>query len=114
MYRDMAERCTHQQSLLPGQTRQAQPTLPPSVNGQPHRDHLAKKADTAMHEDDDDDRIEAAKQLARFDPRAATEIFQGIACDDGVHDEYRIDAAAELARLDPRAAAEAFRSVSDD
>jgi hypothetical protein len=38
-----------------------------------------------MHEDDDDDRIEAAMRLVRLDPRAAAAVFHGISDDDGPH-----------------------------
>lgn len=50
--------------------------------------------------DDYDDRIEAARKLARFDPGAAAKALRALACDDGMDDETRIDAAEALARLD--------------
>jgi len=64
---------------------------------------LAKKADQAMYEDNDDP-MDAAEQLARLDPRAGAEAYWAIACHLGADAEYRIDAAAQLARLGPRAA----------
>lgn len=76
---------------------------------------LAEKADTAMHEDEDDeDRIDAAEQLARLDPRAAADAFRTIACDESVDDGLRMEAAERLPRLDRRAAAEAFLAIARD
>src|SRR5215469_9797218 len=75
--------------------------------------NLAEKADTAMDEDNHDP-IEAAEQLARFDPRAAAEAIRTIAVDAGLDPEYRINAAEQLPKLDRRAAAETFRAITLD
>jgi hypothetical protein len=64
--------------------------------------------------EDDDDRMDAAEQLARLDPRAGAEAFRAIAGYEGADNEQRIDAAEQLARLDRRAAAEAFRAIACD
>jgi len=77
------------------------------------RADLAEKADIAMYEDDDE-RMEAAEQLARLDLRAGAEAFRAIAGDEGADNEQRIDAAEQLTRLDRRAAAEAFRAIACD
>jgi hypothetical protein len=76
----------------------------------------AEKADTAMHDDNDDPdyRINTAEQLARLDRRAGAEAILTIATDDGIDPEYRINAAEQLPELDPRAAAEAFRAIATD
>ncbi|HYB15471.1 MAG TPA: hypothetical protein VEF71_08370 [Streptosporangiaceae bacterium] len=63
---------------------------------------LAEKADTAMYEDDED-RIDAAEQLAEHNPRAAAEALSAIACDQEVGDEVRLSAAELLAALGPGA-----------
>ena len=64
--------------------------------------------------EDDDERMDAAEQLARLDPRAGAEAFRAIAGDEDADDERRIDAAEQLAGLDRRAAAEAFRAIACD
>jgi hypothetical protein len=74
---------------------------------------LAQKADTAMYEDDED-RIDAAEQLAERNPRAAAEACSAIACDGAVGDEVRLSAAELLADLDPRAAAPACLAIAGD
>ena len=74
---------------------------------------LAEKAGTAMYEDDED-RIDAAEQLAERNPRAAAEAFAAIACDQAVGDEVRLSAAELLADLDPRAAAPACLAIAGD
>ena len=66
--------------------------LPVSDNGT----DLAEKADTAMYKDDED-RIDAAEQLAEHNPHAAAEAFSAIACDQAVGDQVRLTAAQQLA-----------------
>src|SRR5262245_58485778 len=113
MYLDVTERCIPQR---PGQGRiwRAQPVAWVRQRTAQPRHHPAEKAGTAMYEDDDDHRIEAAKHLATFNPQVAAAAFQAIACDDGVDDDHRMDAAGELARIDRRAAAEAFQAIACD
>ena len=60
------------------------------------RTDLAEKADTAMY-DGDEDRIEAAEQLAEHDRHAAAGAFSAIAGDREVGDEVRLSAAEQLA-----------------
>ena len=74
---------------------------------------LAEKADTAMYEDDED-RIDAAGQLAEHNPGAAAEACSAIACDQAVGDEVRLSAAELLAGIDPRAAAPACVAIARD
>jgi hypothetical protein len=50
----------------------------------------------------DEDRVDAAEQLAEHNPHAAAAAFSAIACDGGVDDETRLSAAEQLAALDPR------------
>ncbi len=52
----------------------------------------------------DEDRLDAAEQLADYDPHAAAEALTALACDQGVGDEVRLSAAEQLAEIDPRAA----------
>jgi len=52
--------------------------------------------------EDDEDRMDAAEQLAEHNPHAAAEAFSAIACDGEVDDEVRLS-AAELAALHPSA-----------
>ena len=78
-----------------------------------HGTDLAEKADTAMHEDDED-RIDAAEHLAEHNPHAAAEAFSAIACDQAVGDEVRLSAAQQLAGVDPRAAAPACVAIASD
>jgi hypothetical protein len=52
--------------------------------------------------EDDEDRIDAAEQLAEHNPHAAAEAFSAIACDPAVDDESRLS-AAELAAVHPSA-----------
>ena len=73
----------------------------------------AKKADTAMYEDDED-RIDAAEQLAEHNPHAATEAFSAIACDGAVGDGVRLSAAQQLADIDPDSAAPACLAIARD
>ena len=74
---------------------------------------LAEKAATAMYEDDED-RIDAAEQLAERNPHAAAEALSAIACDQAVGDEVRLSAAELLADLDARAAAPACLVIARD
>ena len=89
--------------------------------------------------EDDDERMDAAEQLARLDPRAGAGAFRAIAGDEGADNEQRIDgpsswpgwtgvllpgcarrevrgggAAERIPGLDRRAAAEAFRAIACD
>jgi hypothetical protein len=57
-----------------------------------------------MFEDDDDARIEAARNLATGDRRWAAEAFRGIAVDQGVGEDVRLEAARGLAGLSERSA----------
>ena len=50
--------------------------------------------------EDDEDRIDAAEQLARHNPHAAAEAFSAIAGDGGIDDETRLSATEQLAALD--------------
>jgi hypothetical protein len=50
--------------------------------------------------EDDDERMDAAEQLARLDPRAAADAFRAIACDESVDDGPRVEAAERLPALD--------------
>ena len=66
-----------------------------------NRTDLAEKADTAMYQDDED-RLDAADQLAEHTPHAAAEAFSAIACDRDVGDEVGTDAVANgLAHVGP-------------
>jgi hypothetical protein len=78
-----------------------------------HGTDLAEKADTAMHEHDED-RIDAAEHLAEHNPHAAAEAFSAIACDQAVGDEVRLSAAQQLADVDPSAAAPACVAIARD
>ena len=51
--------------------------------------------------EDDDERMDAAEQLARLDPRAGAEAFRAIAGDEGADDEQRIDAAEQPGQAGP-------------
>jgi hypothetical protein len=53
---------------------------------------------------EDDDRMDAAEQLARRDPRAGAEAFRVIVSDPSMDDGLRASAAEQLARLNPPAA----------
>jgi hypothetical protein len=53
----------------------------------------------------DEDRIEAAEQLAEHNRHAAAEAFSAIACDQAVGDEVRLSAAEQLVDVDSSAAA---------
>ena len=60
---------------------------------------LSKKADTAMHQDEDDDRFEAALRLAEDDPARGAEALRSIAADDAFDPDIRSEAAARLAEV---------------
>jgi hypothetical protein len=77
------------------------------------RTDLAEKADTTMYEGDED-RIEAAEQLAEHNRHAAAEAFSAIACDQAVGDEIRLSAAEQLADVDPSTAARACLAIAND
>jgi hypothetical protein len=55
-------------------------------------------------DEDDEDPLVAAEQLARLDLRAGAAAFLAIARDGSVDDSLRMEAAEQLASLDPRAA----------
>jgi hypothetical protein len=74
---------------------------------------LAEKAGAAMYEGDED-RLDAAEQLAEHNPNAAAEAFSAIACDQAVGDEVRLSAAELLADVDPGAAAPACVAIARD
>ena len=59
-----------------------------------------EKADTAMYEDDADDRVDVSGGLAGLDRKAAAAAFRGIADDEGIDDVLSIEAEERLARLD--------------
>ena len=61
----------------------------------------AEKADTAMHENDPDDRFEAALRLAEVDPALGAEALRRIVGDDGFDPDTRSEAAHRLAEVDP-------------
>jgi hypothetical protein len=60
---------------------------------------LSKKADTAMYEDEDDDRFEAALRLAEDDPARGAEALRSIVADDAFDPDTRFEAAARLAEV---------------
>jgi hypothetical protein len=74
---------------------------------------ISQRADTAMYVDDEG-RMDAAEQLAEYEPRTAAEVFSAIACDQEVGDEVRLSAAEQLAGLDPRAAGPACLAIARD
>ena len=57
-----------------------------------------------MFEDDDEARIEAARNLSGGDRRWAAEAFRSIAVDESVGEDVRLEAARELAGLSERSA----------
>jgi hypothetical protein len=69
---------------------------------------LSKKADTAMYEDEDDDRFEAALRLAEDDPARGAEALRSIVANDAFDPDTRFEAAARLAEVDQAQAAEPF------
>jgi len=62
---------------------------------------LAEKADTAMYENDPDDRFEAALRLAEVDPVRAADALRSIVADDAFDPDTRSEAAHRLAEVDP-------------
>ena len=77
------------------------------------RTDLAEKADTAMY-DGDEDRIEAAEQLAEHDRHAAAGAFSAIAGDREVGDEVRLSAAERLVDVNSDEAAPACLAIAGD
>ena len=75
---------------------------------------LSQEAGTAMYEDEDDDRFEAALRLAEDDPAGGAEALRGIVADDAFDPDTRFEAAARLAEVDEAQAAEALRSIVAD
>lgn len=78
--------------------RARQTALRPSTDSA-YGDALSKKADTAMYEDEDDDRFEAALRLAEDDPVRGAEALRGIVADDAFDPDTRSEAAARLAEV---------------
>jgi hypothetical protein len=72
-----------------------------------------RKLTQPMYESDED-RVDAAEQLAEHNPHAAAEAFSAIACDQAVGDEVRLSAAERLADVDPGAAAPACLAIACD
>jgi len=70
----------------------------PSLNSG-YGDNLSKKADTAMYEDQDDDRFEAALRLAEVDQAQAAEALRSIVADDKFGPDIRSEAAARLVEV---------------
>ena len=60
---------------------------------------LSQEADTAMYEDEDDDRFEAALRLAEDDPARTAEALRSIVADDAFDPDTRSEAAARLAEV---------------
>jgi hypothetical protein len=75
---------------------------------------LSKKADTAMYEEEDDDRFEAALRLAEDDRARGAEALRSVVGDDAFDPDTRFEAAARLAEVDEALAAEALRSIVAD
>ena len=75
---------------------------------------LLQKADTAMYEDEDDDRFEAALRLAEDDPVRGVEALRSVVADDAFDPDTRFEAAARLAEVDEAQAADALRSIVAD
>ncbi len=93
--------------------RARQTALHPSTDSA-YGDALSKKADTAMYEDEDDDRFEAALRLAEDDPARGANALRSIVADDAFDPDTRFEAAARLAEVDEAQAAEALRSIVAD
>ena len=62
---------------------------------------LAEKADTAMYENNPDDRFEAALRLAEVDPAQGAEALRSIVADNEFDPDTRSEAAHRLAEVDP-------------
>jgi hypothetical protein len=75
---------------------------------------LPEKADTAMYEDENDDRFEAAVRLAELDPAQGAAALRSIAADEAFDPDTRFEAAARLAEVDEAQAAEALASIVAD
>jgi hypothetical protein len=60
---------------------------------------LSQEADTAMNEDEDDDRFEAALRLAEDDPARGAEALRSIVADDAFEPDTRSEAVARLAEV---------------
>ena len=60
---------------------------------------LSQEADTAMYEDEDDDRFEAALRMAEDDPVRGAEALRSIVADDAFDPDTRSEAAARLAEV---------------
>ena len=60
---------------------------------------LSQEADTAMYEDEDDDRFEAALRMAEDDPARGAEALRSIVADDAFDPDTRFEAAARLAEV---------------
>ena len=75
-------------------------------------DDLSKEADTAMYEDQNDDRFEAALRMAEDDPARGAEALRSIVADNAFDPDTRFEAAAN--EVDEARAAEALRSIVAD
>jgi hypothetical protein len=73
-----------------------------------------KEAGTAMHEDEDDDRFEAALRVAEDDPVRGAAALRSIVSDAAFDPDTRFEAAARLAEVDEAQAADALRSIVAD
>jgi hypothetical protein len=60
---------------------------------------LSQEADTAVYEDEDDDRFEAALKLAEDDPARGAEALRSVVADDAFDPDTRSEAAARLAEV---------------
>src|SRR5258708_26361156 len=94
MKRPPASGCSSRSPAMPGR-EPARPSVSDTGTD------LAEKADTAMYENNPDDRFEAALRLAEVDPAQAAEAFRSIAADDAVDPATRAEAAHRLAEVDP-------------
>jgi hypothetical protein len=63
-------------------------------------ENLAQKADTAMYENDPDDRFEAALRLSEDDPGQGAKALRSIVADDAFDPDARSEAAHRLAEVD--------------
>ena len=73
-----------------------------------------RKPTHAMHEDENDDRFEAALNWPEDDPARGAEALRSIVADNGFDTDSRFEAAARLAEVDEAQAAEALRSIVAD
>jgi hypothetical protein len=85
-------------AMLPGRPHGTGTALRPSTDSA-YGDAPLKKADTAMYEDEDDDRFEAALRLAEDDPARGAEALRSIAADAAFDPDTRFEAAARLAEV---------------